>query len=166
MHYKKGAKVLIIRNILTENIYCWGSWPQLFDESNFIWLRTNWWTQGNEVTEGCAGFRVSYQECDESGSTALSVTISLALPATSLPFPPLIRLLRRLILAADHQMAHWGRLPESRLEATQPDASGSDEGKHLAPACLIVDGTDNSIWTRPPTRKDVAADEQSGRGCQ
>ena len=56
-----------------------------------------------------------------------------------------VRLLRRLILAADHQMhmAHWGRLPESKEEATLQD--GSNKGKHLAPACLIVDGTDASI---------------------
>ena len=109
------------------------------------------------MTEGCAGIIVSYQECDESDSTALSVTLSLAASATSFPSPPLIRLLRRLILAADHQMAHWGRLPESRLEATRPD--GSNKGEHFAPACLIVNGTDTSIWTRPPTRKDVTADE-------
>ena len=95
------------------------------------------------MTEGCAGFIVVSLERDESGSTALSVTISLALPATSLPSPPLIRLLRRLILAAHHQMAHWGRLPKSRLEATQPD--GSSKGKNLAPVCLIVDVTDNLL---------------------
>ena len=121
IHYKKEGIVLIIREILTKNIYCWGSWPQLFDKSNFIWLRTNWlnresnwWTQRNQVTEGCASFRVSYQECDESDSIALSVTISLARNATALNLPQLIRLLRRLILAADQRMAHWGRLPESR----------------------------------------------------
>jgi hypothetical protein len=92
------------------------------------------------VTEGRAWFILSYQECDESDSTALTVTISLAACARALSPLPLIRLLPRLILAADHQMAHWGRLPESRLEATRPD--GTDEGKHRAPACLIVDGTD------------------------
>ena len=95
------------------------------------------------MTEGCAGFIVVSLERDESGSTALSVTISLAACATSLPSPPLIRLLRRPILAADHQMAHWGRLPESRLEATQPD--GSSKGKHLAPACVPADGTDKLL---------------------
>ena len=110
------------------------------------------------MTEGCAWSILSYQECDESDSTALSVILSLAACATVFPSPLLIRLLRRLILAADHQMAHWGRLPESRLEATRPD--GTDEGKHLAPACLIVhvDGTDKLIWTRPPPRKSEAAE--------
>jgi hypothetical protein len=95
------------------------------------------------VTEGCAGFRASYQECDESDNTALSITLSLAAYTTSFPFPPLIGLLRRLMLAADHQMTHWGRLLESRLDATRPD--GSSKGEHLAPACLIVDGTDNLL---------------------
>ena len=60
-------------------------------------------------------------------------------------------------------MAHWGWLIESRLEETQPD--GFNEGKYLAPACLIVDGTDNLLCSRPPPRKHVAADEQSGQGC-
>ena len=95
------------------------------------------------MIEGCAGFIWLSLERDELDSTALSVTISLAACATSFPSLPLTRLLRRLILVADHQMAHWGRPPESRLEATQPD--GSNEGKHLAPACLIADGTDNSV---------------------
>ena len=44
-------------------------------------------------------------------------------------------------------MAHWSRLPESRLEVTRPD--GSSKGKHLAPACLIANGTDTSILTGP-----------------
>ena len=72
---------------------------------------------GNEVIEKCAGFIWVSLERDESGSIALSVPISSAACATAFPSPPLIRLLRRLILAADQRMAHWGRLPESRLEA-------------------------------------------------
>ena len=70
----------------------------------------------DEVAEGCAWSILSSQECDESDNTALLLIISLAASATAFPSPPLIRLLRRLILAADHQMAHWGRLLESRLE--------------------------------------------------
>ena len=99
----------------------------------------------------CAEFIEKSLEHDESDSTAKSVTIILAGCFTALTSPPLIRLLPRLTLAADHQMAHWGWLIESRLEATQPDRS--NEGKHLAPACLIVDGTDNLLCSRPPQRK-------------
>ena len=61
-------------------------------------------------------------------------------------------------------MAHWGWLIESRLEATQPDRS--NEGKHLAPACLIVDGTDNFLCTEPQPRDHEVADEHDSRGCK
>ena len=67
------------------------------------------------MTEGCAGFIWESLERDESDSTALSITLSLARPARALTSHPLIRLLPRLILAADQRMTHWGRLPESRL---------------------------------------------------
>ena len=71
-------------------------WRFVFDNLTveFIWLRTNWlnresnwWTQHSQVTEGRAWSILSYQECDESDSTALSVTISLAASATAFPSP-------------------------------------------------------------------------------
>ena len=112
----------------------------------------------------CAGCISLSFERDESNSTAKSVTIRLAGCATSLSSHPLIRLLLTLILAADHQMTHWGRLPESSTEATPPDRF--NEGKNLAPACLIVGGTDNFLCTKPRPRDHEAADEHNSRGCQ
>ena len=66
------------------------------------------------MTQECAGFIWVSLERDESDSTALSVTTVLAACATALPSPRLIRLLRRLVVAADHK---WNRLPEGRPEA-------------------------------------------------
>ena len=82
-----------------------------------------------------------------SKGTLVSATIRLAGYVRSLSSSPLIRLLPRLILAADHRMTHWGRLPESRTEVTRPDRF--DIGKHLASACLIVDGVEHCLCTRP-----------------
>ena len=91
----------------------------------------------------CAGFINRSLERGESNSTALSVIITLAGRFMSLSSPPLSRLLPRVTLSADQRVTQWGRLPESRLEATRPD--GSDEGKHLARNCLFVECADSCL---------------------
>jgi hypothetical protein len=60
-------------------------------------------------------------------------------------------------------MTHWGRLPESRTEATHPNRF--DIGKHLAPACLFLECTDNPYELgrdlaiiKPPRRRAAAKD--------